>query len=64
MTPSYSIYKTIKNASPSSKEAVNRVFKLLRAGKVGTLMRERLDKVVAAKPSLPDTSPGVPRDRS
>lgn len=50
MKPSFSIYKTIKNVSPSSKEEVNRVFKLLRAGKVGALMRARSDKIAATQP--------------
>lgn len=55
MTTAHSIYKTIKSASPSSKAEVGRVFGLLRAGKVGALMRERHDKIGAAKPSLSGT---------
>ncbi len=44
----FSTFKVIKKASPSSKPETNRVFKLLRAGQIDVVMRERKKKILTA----------------
>lgn len=46
--PSFSVFATIKGASPSAAKDVRTAHKLLREGKGDVLLRERNQKILAA----------------